>query len=241
MIKFFRKIRQRLLAENKVSRYLLYAIGEIILVVIGILIALQINNWNEGKKEAKMARNYLIGIKNDLKKDNDLLDSLIQTYANEISLINEMDKSFEDPVYEGETYKSLFISPDTSLMKYIFYRGISFRPITATYTSMIADGRSGLIKNRELFEGIQEIYDERHSRMASVYESFKPSENRIHWTYGYEKKNWTYRDLLASREDKIFIDLFNFVEAKYFYTQHLFNLRKKNKELIALIEQETKE
>lgn len=50
MIKFFRHIRQKLLSENKFSRYLLYAIGEIVLVVIGILIALQINNWNENRK-----------------------------------------------------------------------------------------------------------------------------------------------------------------------------------------------
>lgn len=50
MIKFFRNIRQHLLSENTFSTYLLYAIGEIILVVIGILIALQINNWNEGRK-----------------------------------------------------------------------------------------------------------------------------------------------------------------------------------------------
>ena len=50
MIKFFRKIRQNLLTENKTGKYLKYAIGEIILVVIGILIALQINNWNEHRK-----------------------------------------------------------------------------------------------------------------------------------------------------------------------------------------------
>ena len=57
MIKFFRKIRQNLLMENKTGkpasrtgRYFKYAIGEIILVVIGILIALQINNWNENRK-----------------------------------------------------------------------------------------------------------------------------------------------------------------------------------------------
>jgi len=50
MIKFFRNIRQNLLAEGKTSKYLKYAIGEIILVVIGILIALQINNWNENRK-----------------------------------------------------------------------------------------------------------------------------------------------------------------------------------------------
>ncbi|WP_162919882.1 DUF6090 family protein [Hanstruepera ponticola] len=50
MIKFFRKIRERLLTENKFDKYLLYAIGEIILVVFGFLIALQINNWNEERK-----------------------------------------------------------------------------------------------------------------------------------------------------------------------------------------------
>jgi len=53
MIKFFRKIRQNLLSESKFSQYLIYAIGEIVLVVIGILIALQINNWNEEKKLKK--------------------------------------------------------------------------------------------------------------------------------------------------------------------------------------------
>jgi len=51
MIKFFRIIRKHLLTENKVSKYLVYAIGEIILVVIGILIALTLNNWNEKRKE----------------------------------------------------------------------------------------------------------------------------------------------------------------------------------------------
>lgn len=50
MITFFRKIRQKMLTENKFSKYLLYAIGEIFLVVIGILLALQVNNWNEARK-----------------------------------------------------------------------------------------------------------------------------------------------------------------------------------------------
>ena len=51
MITLFRKIRQTMVTENKVSKYLLYALGEIVLVVIGILIALQINNANEQRKE----------------------------------------------------------------------------------------------------------------------------------------------------------------------------------------------
>ncbi|MFT7073388.1 DUF6090 family protein [Patiriisocius sp. Uisw_017] len=54
MVKFLRKIRQKMLTENKFSKYLIYAIGEIILVVLGILIALAINNWNENNNEKKM-------------------------------------------------------------------------------------------------------------------------------------------------------------------------------------------
>ena len=54
MLRFFRNIRKELAAENKVMAYLRYAIGEIILVAIGILIALQINNWNERRKKAAL-------------------------------------------------------------------------------------------------------------------------------------------------------------------------------------------
>ena len=66
MIKFFRKIRQKLVTENKVSKYMLYAIGEILLVVIGILIALAINNNSEAGKIKIKELNYLKGIKSDL-------------------------------------------------------------------------------------------------------------------------------------------------------------------------------
>ena len=69
MIKFFRKIRQNLLMENKTGKYFKYAIGEIILVVIGILIALQINNWNEKKNNIHQAEKHLETVKLNLKDD----------------------------------------------------------------------------------------------------------------------------------------------------------------------------
>lgn len=58
MIKFFRRIRQQLISENKFSRYLLYAVGEIILVVVGILIALQLNLKSENRKIDVERQNY---------------------------------------------------------------------------------------------------------------------------------------------------------------------------------------
>jgi hypothetical protein len=69
MIKFFRKIRQKLLNENKFSKYLLYAIGEIVLVVIGILIALSINNWNDERKKTNLKSSFIKSLKRDLSSD----------------------------------------------------------------------------------------------------------------------------------------------------------------------------
>lgn len=69
MLKFFRKIRQKLLVENRFNKYLVYAAGEIILVVIGILIALQINNWNEDKKEQNKVKSQLHNIVSDINQD----------------------------------------------------------------------------------------------------------------------------------------------------------------------------
>jgi hypothetical protein len=66
MIKFFRFIRQRLVSQNKLGKYLVYAIGEIVLVVIGILIAIQINNWNEEKKNNRIETVTLRSLKEDL-------------------------------------------------------------------------------------------------------------------------------------------------------------------------------
>ena len=77
MIKFFRKIRQNLIMENKTSKYFKYAIGEIILVVIGILIALQINNRNQKRLQKLTLSNYYESMHEELESSRDKLDNLI--------------------------------------------------------------------------------------------------------------------------------------------------------------------
>ena len=73
-MKFFRKIRQQLLTENKFSIYLIYAIGEIVLVVIGILIALSINNWNEWQQQREKETIVLYDLKENLESNIQLLE-----------------------------------------------------------------------------------------------------------------------------------------------------------------------
>lgn len=92
MIKFFRHIRKSLLNEGKTGKYFTYAIGEIILVVIGILIALQINNWNENRKANGLAKKYISEIKTDLGNDtltfNSALKRLYKTLEKNEILLN---------------------------------------------------------------------------------------------------------------------------------------------------------
>ena len=78
MIKFFRKIRQRLLTENKFSKYLFYAIGEIVLVVIGILIALSINNWNVNRINQQKEINILNELKIEYQEKLTELDQKVE-------------------------------------------------------------------------------------------------------------------------------------------------------------------
>ena len=79
MIKFFRKIRQNLLSEGKTGKYFKYAIGEIVLVVIGILLALQINSWNQQRIEDKKEVELLTGLKDEFHYNLNTLDESIKT------------------------------------------------------------------------------------------------------------------------------------------------------------------
>ena len=93
MFKFFRKIRQNLLKEGKMGRYLKYAVGEIILVVIGILIALQINNWNEQRKLKTVEIKILKDLKSDIQENVDNLSEgivLMEVAKHDMSAVLDM-------------------------------------------------------------------------------------------------------------------------------------------------------
>ncbi len=83
MIKFFRHIRKSLISENKMGKYFKYAIGEILLVVIGILIALQINNWNDKKNKEKQKHTYIESLIGNLEQDSISLDRFLATSKQE--------------------------------------------------------------------------------------------------------------------------------------------------------------
>jgi len=151
MIKFFRKIRQNLLSDGKTGKYLKYAIGEIILVVIGILIALGINNWNQKQNEIKREIVSLNNLISDLEEQNAVLDSQYQVE----------EKFYESGIYVLEHYakNKAFIINDTLLSKLnILVIRNSFSPINTTYEELVSTGEIGQIRDRTLKRKIMQCY-----------------------------------------------------------------------------------
>ena len=112
MIKFFRRIRKQLLTENKFSKYLLYAIGEIVLVVVGILIALSINNWNEWKKERIKEREIIIS---SIYNSQPYADTLAQHF--DMTRIPKQELFLSRTGYEGYKDIGLQILTNKNLKK----------------------------------------------------------------------------------------------------------------------------
>ncbi len=141
MIKFFRHIRKQLLTESKFSKYLLYAIGEIVLVMVGILLALQINNWNEHRKDRLQEQELLGQLQSEFQSNLLQLDQ-------KISLRKDMIvASLKLLDYIDHPEKRI---PD-SIVKYIMATQIAptFDPIV---NDLISSGRIQLLQNQELKE-----------------------------------------------------------------------------------------
>ena len=127
MIKFFRKIRQRLLSENKFNKYLLYAIGEIILVVIGILIALQINNWNERQKREKLKSEYINSLIIDYSKDTLQLNARLLSNKLRLNKLDTIGTKIETGVYNrNEDYVYLLLNEANGIRVTNIYNTNSF-------------------------------------------------------------------------------------------------------------------
>jgi len=143
MIKFFRKIRRKLLTENKISKYLLYAIGEIILVVIGILIALQVNNWNEDRKfknEGLQIQQELFQEFEDnrlvLKERINLLEDANVHVRKILSYMNSDEES------------SRLVNFDSILIRSVKYG--NYNPANSTILELIGSGKLNIIQNKLL-------------------------------------------------------------------------------------------
>lgn len=189
MIKFFRHIRQQLLSENKFRRYLIYAIGEIVLVVIGILIALQLNEWNGNRLDRLEERKLLNQLTTEFTQNNEQLLS-------KIALRQRALESTQHLLEMIDNRKTVAPTPKIDSLLAYAIPAYTFDPLQGVMSQLIQAGKLTLITNdsiREMLSNWNGVVDDLKESEVS-YSDFNRNDFR---TFLYKYAN--YRDIINER------------------------------------------
>ena len=175
MINFFRKIRRKLADDNKPIKYARYAFGEILLVVIGILIALQVNTWNEARKTRNKELNYLSNIKSDLQLNIAELQEYIDVRTSRIESANIIIEHFEGkPLTNLDEFNNHAVN---------IYTWRKFYQNNNTFQELTNSGNLALISNDSIKNTLLNLetlykklkYEEEHFRYDAEVLLYEPS------------------------------------------------------------------
>lgn len=208
MIQLLRNMRQNLLLENKIAKYLKYALGEIILVVIGILIALKINNLNQNYNDKAKEKQYLLNIREELITDSLFYESYIK---------NSYDFKVKNLNLAISYHKGISTIVDTlSFIKNIA-RGGSFDQViwsknSITYTDLINSGNLNIIRDANIKKQIMAYY----SRLKMMDD--QANEHRSEYrNYIRSFITWNWWDENASNDPYGIIILLNHLKSEQFF------------------------
>ncbi len=163
-----------MLTENKFSKYLLYAIGEIILVVIGILIALGLNNWKDNKATANIEYGYMQNLKEDLNIDIELYNDYLEKNAEIFKIIELMVFQLSQDNFQSTSDESAF---NSRIMTTKWNR---VRPVERTFEQMKSSGQLKIISKQIVSDNISDYYN-------SIFELETYNEALLLWLENYIK------------------------------------------------------
>jgi hypothetical protein len=183
MLRFFTKIRYKLAFENKPMKYLRYAIGEILLVVIGILIALQVNNWNHQIKDSILEQKYLKEINSDFIENKAQLERNFK----ELNIVFESSRTLRKQLpITNENWSSMYKE-----FEFVFRPGWTFNPKIVSIEGLIVSGNIHVIKNDELKKLILSFNDQ----FEDYQEEEIRAENMVKkWEDIYLEESALYKD-----------------------------------------------
>jgi hypothetical protein len=166
MIRIFRRLRIQLLNDNKVSKYLIYAIGEIALVMIGILLALQVNNWNEDRKRLGEETKILQELKNSISTDIIELSKRVEYGKQDIyhanSILDHIEKGLP---YSDSLNKHFIIISKAGINKI-------FSPEISAYKVLESKGVD-LMSSDTLKKQVLDLYNIEYPKLDYEYENYR--------------------------------------------------------------------
>lgn len=160
MLKFFRRIRKTLLAESKFSKYLVYAIGEIILVVIGIVIALQLNEWNDDRKNKKLENEYYCRLLDDVLLDEEQIRDLRQLAEARLTASNAAARLLLDNASEKAD-----IADQIALSTRAIYS--DFEPNNSAFEDLKSGANLNIIRDKSVIKNLNHYFN-RFEELKSI-------------------------------------------------------------------------
>tara|TARA_A100000171_G_C2139591_1_gene153717 strand:- start:5040 stop:5726 length:687 start_codon:yes stop_codon:yes gene_type:complete len=213
MIKFFRRIRQRLVVENRFSKYLLYAIGEIVLVVIGILIALQINTWNESRKQATTETEFITSLQNDLQQDKAFIQLILEFTEPRIEVYKILNSDLQN-LYRDDR------SSLDSIFKIYFKSQRTFYPISGSYESAISGNQITVFRNKELVQKVIKLYNSTYDRLIDNGQILDERWAFLSEKYSYERRTGHFRDMKPEQLTEFLDDLYHhYIQMEWYVNQ----------------------
>ncbi len=152
MIKFFRKIRQNSLSEGKIGKYLKYAVGEIVLVVIGILIALQLNEWNDHRKQLKLEKEYYCRLLDDVRLDKEQIRNLLQLATERLVASNQSVR-----LLLNDSSNKIEIGTQISLSGKAIYS--DFEPNNSAYEDLKSGANLNIISDNSIIKALNHYFN----------------------------------------------------------------------------------
>ena len=149
--------------ENKTGKYLKYAIGEIVLVVVGILIALSINNWNEDRKSKKMATEVYTNLLTSLKQDSLEVERTINLLTKSIDTQKKIILSTSDQYTNDLSQTEL-----DKMVQEVFSGVMSFFPKTGVYNLITSNNSMDLLQSKKIKSLLINLYDFQYKRYENV-------------------------------------------------------------------------
>ncbi|UAM99080.1 hypothetical protein K8354_04445 [Polaribacter litorisediminis] len=248
MIKFFRRIRQNLLMQNKTGkpayrtgRYFKYAIGEILLVIIGILIAVSINGWNEDRKLAIEEQSLLKDLKQEMDLNLKTLKIVIAQHEESLEAAEEMMILFKDRDAFNKMPTKTF-----SELTWKMEKNSTYDPQNGILNSLINSGRLSLFSNKELkylLASFKELTVDAFEDTHAIQKQRPPLVHKFYLS-GYEKKNgkiisYNFKQIYDNEEFRLYTWLYFIVTRKGGLTEER-NLKLELEKIMNLINQEIK-
>jgi hypothetical protein len=204
MINFFRKIRQKMINKNKITSYFLYAIGEILLVMIGILLAIQVNSYYNNLKDRELEKSSLLELKEGIKEDSISIAFNIEKFKN----IQTYAQYLKDRIRQKKPYEKK-VDTAFGILQIFGVNESNYVPF-----DKVKSLKNGIIKNDSLFNMLARYYnyseflakvDTGFNIAIYLREDIYPKYFNA-YLYGRYAKVSNYEQILNSDEIKIAID-----------------------------------